>query len=148
MVSAEHKNTSWNTLYYIHIVYDTLIEYANNLLWSIGVIWHALQELLPGSTEAINYLKRQGKKVIYVTNNSILPIQMQLKKFENFGIEVKQVIRQCVRQSAGINLKKLPFLFLESLGTAWDCASSADNLWSLEIDTIWRSYLLSYFRCV
>nr|XP_036222442.1 phosphoglycolate phosphatase 2 isoform X1 [Bactrocera oleae] len=55
-----------------------------------GVIWHALQELLPGSTEAINYLKRQGKKVIYVTNNSILPIQMQLKKFENFGIEVKQ----------------------------------------------------------
>uniref|UniRef100_A0A034VM13 Pyridoxal phosphate phosphatase n=1 Tax=Bactrocera dorsalis TaxID=27457 RepID=A0A034VM13_BACDO len=55
-----------------------------------GVIWQTLHELLPGSPEAIDYLKRQGKEVIYVTNNSIIPIGMQLKKFERFGIEVKK----------------------------------------------------------
>ncbi|XP_039961776.1 phosphoglycolate phosphatase 2-like [Bactrocera tryoni] len=56
-----------------------------------GVIWHSLRgDLLPGTSEAIDYLKRQGKEVIYVTNNSITPIDTQLKKFERFGIEVKK----------------------------------------------------------
>ncbi|XP_050329647.1 uncharacterized protein LOC126759090 isoform X3 [Bactrocera neohumeralis] len=56
-----------------------------------GVIWHSLRgDLLPGTSEAIDYLKRQGKEVIYVTNNSVTPIDMQLKKFERFGIEVKK----------------------------------------------------------
>ncbi|XP_049310800.1 uncharacterized protein LOC125778219 [Bactrocera dorsalis] len=55
-----------------------------------GVIWQTLHELLPGSPEAIDYLKRQGKEVIYVTNNSLSPIDMQLKKFERLGIEVKK----------------------------------------------------------
>lgn len=96
MVSQEHKSpffkTPWNTLHYIHILYETIIEYVNNLLWSIGVIWQTLNDTLPGSPEAIDYLKRQGKEVIYVTNNSIIPIEMQLKKFEKSGIEVKKVI--------------------------------------------------------
>ncbi|XP_011212664.3 uncharacterized protein LOC105232612 [Bactrocera dorsalis] len=54
------------------------------------VIWQTHHGLLPGSPEAIDYLKRQGKEVIYVTNNSLSPIDMLLKKFERFGIEVKK----------------------------------------------------------
>ncbi|XP_011185162.1 uncharacterized protein LOC105213793 isoform X2 [Zeugodacus cucurbitae] len=55
-----------------------------------GVIWQSIYDALPGSMEAIDYLKRQGKEVTYVTNNSIIPIEMQLKKFQKCGLEVQK----------------------------------------------------------
>ncbi|XP_067639552.1 uncharacterized protein [Eurosta solidaginis] len=55
-----------------------------------GVIWQTIYEALPGVTEAIDYLKREGKQVTFVTNNSIVSIDKQLSKFRKCGLEVKK----------------------------------------------------------
>ncbi|XP_017473506.1 PREDICTED: 4-nitrophenylphosphatase isoform X1 [Rhagoletis zephyria] len=74
-----------------------------------GVIWESLREELPGAPEAIVYLKRQGKQVIYVTNNSIIPIEVQLRKFANCGIEVEKCDIVHPAQTICDHLKSIQF---------------------------------------
>ncbi|XP_012161137.1 phosphoglycolate phosphatase 2 isoform X2 [Ceratitis capitata] len=74
-----------------------------------GVIFQSLHDVLPGSTEAIDYLKRQGKEVIYVTNNSIIPIEAQLKKFQKCGLEVKKHEIVHPAQTISDHLKSIQF---------------------------------------
>lgn len=57
----------------------------------LGVIWHNLLTVIPGASDAINYLRSIGKRVIFVTNNSIISTEDQLRKFANCNIHVDEV---------------------------------------------------------
>lgn len=56
-----------------------------------GVIWSAMPPgPIAGVSEGIKFLESQGKKVVYVTNNSIRPIKEQVDRFHEYGISVKE----------------------------------------------------------
>lgn len=56
-----------------------------------GVIWNAMPSgAIAGVSEGIQFLESKGKKVIFVTNNSIRPIQEQIERFRENGISVKE----------------------------------------------------------
>ncbi|XP_073835489.1 uncharacterized protein isoform X2 [Musca autumnalis] len=55
-----------------------------------GVIWHNLYEIIPGASDAIQYLRENGKKVVFLTNNSISSTKDQLKKFSESNIHVEE----------------------------------------------------------
>lgn len=52
-----------------------------------GVLWHG-SELLPHARETIELLKRQGKQLIFVTNNSTKSRATYRNKFEKLGFQV------------------------------------------------------------
>ncbi|XP_054730180.1 chronophin [Anastrepha obliqua] len=74
-----------------------------------GVIWESLHDVLPGAPEAIDYLKQQGKQVIFVTNNSIIPIEVQLRKFQKCGLDVKKCDIVHPAQTICDHLKSIQF---------------------------------------
>lgn len=49
-----------------------------------GVLWDG-NSALPGSAETINALRKKGKKILYVTNNSTKTKEDYIKKCENLG---------------------------------------------------------------
>uniref|UniRef100_A0A1I8NF95 Haloacid dehalogenase-like hydrolase n=1 Tax=Musca domestica TaxID=7370 RepID=A0A1I8NF95_MUSDO len=55
-----------------------------------GVIWHNLYDIIPGASDAIQYLRGNGKKVVFVTNNSISSTKDQLRKFSTSNIPVEE----------------------------------------------------------
>lgn len=55
-----------------------------------GVIWNAMPPgLIAGVPAGIKFLESKGKKVIFVTNNSIRPIREQIERFHEYGMPVK-----------------------------------------------------------
>ncbi|KAL5275986.1 hypothetical protein ACFFRR_001671 [Megaselia abdita] len=56
-----------------------------------GVIWDIMPPgPIPGVSEGIEFLQSKGKKVVYVTNNSLRPIKENIKRFHEYGIPVKE----------------------------------------------------------
>ncbi|XP_075155710.1 chronophin [Haematobia irritans] len=55
-----------------------------------GVIWENLFNPIPGASNAIQYLRDKGKRVIFVTNNSISSTNDQLRKFSDCNIHVEE----------------------------------------------------------
>jgi len=63
-----------------------LYKDVDNFLFDCdGVIWH-WPNPIPGSVEFINTLKKMGKKVFFITNNSTKTRQMCLDKFAHLGV--------------------------------------------------------------
>jgi ribonucleotide monophosphatase NagD (HAD superfamily) len=56
-----------------------------------GVIWNG-DSLIEGAAQTIEYLKRLGKRVLFVSNNSSKSRRMYLDKFQKLGIECTVVI--------------------------------------------------------
>ncbi|XP_017109157.2 uncharacterized protein [Drosophila bipectinata] len=50
-----------------------------------GVVWYPLQDFIPGSGKALANLERFGKKVTFVTNNSIISVKDHIEKFTKQG---------------------------------------------------------------
>lgn len=49
-----------------------------------------MQEAIPGSGEAINYLLQKGKTITFVTNNTISSVDEQLHKLHKMQIDSKK----------------------------------------------------------
>ena len=54
-----------------------------------GVIWQG-DTLLPGARESIALLREQGKRLVFVTNNSNKSRKQYVYKFEQLGIAVEK----------------------------------------------------------
>lgn len=48
-------------------------------------MWYPLREFIPRSAEALTNLERHGKKVTFVTNNSIISVKDHIEKFSKQG---------------------------------------------------------------
>lgn len=56
-----------------------------------GVIWNAMPPgPIAGVSDGIKFFESHGKKVVYVTNNSIRPIKEQIDRFHEYGISVRE----------------------------------------------------------
>uniref|UniRef100_A0A1B0FGI0 4-nitrophenylphosphatase n=1 Tax=Glossina morsitans morsitans TaxID=37546 RepID=A0A1B0FGI0_GLOMM len=55
-----------------------------------GVIWQNLHDALPGVAGAVNHLIELGKKIVFVTNNSLIPSELQLEKFSKININIEK----------------------------------------------------------
>ncbi|KAL4450044.1 hypothetical protein ABPG77_010713 [Micractinium sp. CCAP 211/92] len=51
-----------------------------------GVLWRGM-ELLPGTVEALQCLRRRGLRLLFLTNNSSKSRRQYLRKFESLGIQ-------------------------------------------------------------
>ncbi|KAJ1922989.1 hypothetical protein IWQ60_006163 [Tieghemiomyces parasiticus] len=60
-------------------------QFDTFLLDCDGVLWHG-SELIDGVPETLDYLRKQGKRIIFVTNNSTKSRRAYTKKFEKMGI--------------------------------------------------------------
>ncbi|KAJ6790349.1 hypothetical protein PWT90_10336 [Aphanocladium album] len=63
-----------------------LSRYDTFLVDCDGVIWSG-DKLLPGAVDAVQFLRKQRKRVIFVTNNSTASRASVCQRFEKFGIE-------------------------------------------------------------
>eukprot|EP00276_Gloeochaete_wittrockiana_P008555 CAMPEP_0184644928 /NCGR_PEP_ID=MMETSP0308-20130426/1522_1 /TAXON_ID=38269 /ORGANISM="Gloeochaete witrockiana, Strain SAG 46.84" /LENGTH=380 /DNA_ID=CAMNT_0027073671 /DNA_START=31 /DNA_END=1173 /DNA_ORIENTATION=+ len=54
-----------------------------------GVVWRG-DEVVPGASETIDYLRKRGKRLIFVTNNSTKSRVQYLQKFLDLGIKVNE----------------------------------------------------------
>ncbi|KAI9291124.1 putative 4-nitrophenylphosphatase [Neoconidiobolus thromboides FSU 785] len=68
---------------------EFLNSFDNFILDCDGVLWLG-KEVIPGIPETIHYLRELGKKLYFITNNSTKSREQYIKKFLNFGIEVKK----------------------------------------------------------
>uniref|UniRef100_A0A1A9W8Z9 4-nitrophenylphosphatase n=1 Tax=Glossina brevipalpis TaxID=37001 RepID=A0A1A9W8Z9_9MUSC len=59
-----------------------------------GVIWQNLHDAIPGSADAVNHLIKLGKEIAFVTNNSIVPSEIQLEKFSKININIEKILKQ------------------------------------------------------
>ncbi|XP_046802398.1 4-nitrophenylphosphatase isoform X1 [Lucilia cuprina] len=55
-----------------------------------SVIWQNFYDEIPGSSDAVKYLRNIGKHVAFVTNNSIISTKDQLSKFASCGLEIEE----------------------------------------------------------
>ena len=59
-----------------------------------GVVWMVAGTLIPNTGEAINLLKKAGKDIKFVSNNSVRSNEEYLRKFKAIGAEnIKNVCR-------------------------------------------------------
>lgn len=61
-----------------------LDAYKNFILDCDGVLWHSASAIA-GSVEAVARMKKEGKRVVFVTNNSTKSRQAYLDKFNSLG---------------------------------------------------------------
>lgn len=54
-----------------------------------GTIWN-WNSLLPGAKELVDLLKKQGKQVLFITNNTMVKRRQLVEKLNNFGIDCKE----------------------------------------------------------
>ncbi|KAK9898702.1 2-phosphoglycolate phosphatase [Cystobasidium minutum MCA 4210] len=67
---------------------EELVESYDNWLFDCdGVIWHDM-ELIAGVFEVLQYLRKKGKKLIFVTNNATKSREAFKAKFDKLGVEV------------------------------------------------------------
>ncbi|KAM7347545.1 uncharacterized protein ACRADG_007115 [Cochliomyia hominivorax] len=55
-----------------------------------GVIWQNFYDEIPGSSDAIKYLRNIGKQIAFITNNSIISTKDQLIKFASCGLDIDE----------------------------------------------------------
>ncbi|XP_041085843.1 glycerol-3-phosphate phosphatase-like [Polyodon spathula] len=66
-----------------------LLNSVDNFLFDCdGVIWRG-DEAIPGAPEVINLLKKNGKRVFFVTNNSTKTREMYAEKMAKLGFQAK-----------------------------------------------------------
>eukprot|EP00053_Salpingoeca_punica_P011567 m.103019 g.103019 ORF g.103019 m.103019 type:complete len:299 (-) comp15707_c2_seq1:273-1169(-) len=53
-----------------------------------GVLWHG-EQIVPGAAAAITHLRKQGKQLFFVTNNSTRSRRSYLEKFVKLGIDAR-----------------------------------------------------------
>ncbi|CCH41830.1 Phosphoglycolate phosphatase [Wickerhamomyces ciferrii] len=70
-------------------VHELLNNYDTFVFDCDGVIWLG-DHKIPGAVESIELLKKLGKQVIFVTNNSTKSRQAYTKKFEKFGLNISK----------------------------------------------------------
>ena len=56
----------------------------------VGVIWKG-DKLIDGVSETLDWLRSKGKKLVFVTNNSLKSRTQYAKKFHSLGISVAEV---------------------------------------------------------
>ncbi|KAG0202251.1 hypothetical protein BGX33_009807 [Mortierella sp. NVP41] len=70
--------------------YKTFLDkYDTFLLDCDGVLWHG-SHVLEGILDTVNFLRKNGKKLVFVTNNSTLSRKNYVKKFEKLGIQASE----------------------------------------------------------
>ncbi|KAF9912542.1 hypothetical protein BX616_010302 [Lobosporangium transversale] len=70
--------------------YKTFLDNFDTFLLDCdGVIWHGSQ-VLDSVLDTINFLRKHGKKLVFVTNNSTLSRTNYVKKFQKLGIEASE----------------------------------------------------------
>ncbi|KAF9289244.1 hypothetical protein BGZ68_009729 [Mortierella alpina] len=70
--------------------YKTFLDqYDTFLLDCDGVLWHG-SHVLEGILDTVNFLRKNGKKLVFVTNNSTLSRANYVKKFERLGIQASE----------------------------------------------------------
>ncbi|XP_023164836.1 4-nitrophenylphosphatase isoform X2 [Drosophila hydei] len=86
-----------------------------------GVVWYTLRDFIPGSAQALAELQRRGKRLTFVTNNSISSVAEHLHKFaQQAQLHVLKVGRPLMCVSWFVSHYCWP------AGT--DCASGAGHL--------------------
>lgn len=58
-----------------------------------GVIWEG-DNVIGKAKEALQYLREEGKRIFFVTNNATKSRMANKEKFDKLGIECKEVSRQ------------------------------------------------------
>lgn len=71
---------------------EILNRYDTWLFDCDGVIWSG-DDKIAGAGEAVDLLRRQGKRVLFVTNNASRSRKMLKKKFDRLGISASEVRR-------------------------------------------------------
>ena len=67
-----------------------LLDSVDTVLFDCdGVIWRG-EQAVPGAAEVINLLKEQGKRVVFVTNNSGKTRRMYADKMSKLGFDVRE----------------------------------------------------------
>ncbi|KAG0054541.1 hypothetical protein BGZ83_011041 [Gryganskiella cystojenkinii] len=66
-----------------------LDQYDTFLLDCDGVLWHG-SHVLEGILETVHFLRKNGKKLVFVTNNSTLSRTNYVQKFQKLGIEAEE----------------------------------------------------------
>ncbi|KAF9114657.1 hypothetical protein BGX27_010234 [Mortierella sp. AM989] len=70
--------------------YKTFLDkYDTFLLDCDGVLWHS-STVIDGVLDTINFLRKNGKRLVFVTNNSTLSRPNYVKKFERLGIQATE----------------------------------------------------------
>lgn len=83
-----------------------LDQYEDFLFDCDGVLWQG-NHLLPHVPETLQLLRDNGKRLIFVTNNSTKSRQQYTKKFEKFGIHVSKEEIFGSAYSAAVYLQKV-----------------------------------------
>lgn len=83
-----------------------LDQYEDFLFDCDGVLWQG-NHLLPHVPETLQLLRDNGKRLIFVTNNSTKSRQAYTKKFEKFGIKVSKEEIFGSAYSAAVYLQKV-----------------------------------------
>lgn len=86
-------------------VHEFLARYDNFLFDCDGVIWLD-EKLVPGVKKTIEFLKGQGKRIAFVTNNSSKSRHTYLDKFARLGIDVSKDIIYPTCYAAAAYLKE------------------------------------------
>lgn len=74
--------------------YQKLWDSVDTLLLDCdGVIYHG-PVVVPGVTKVLQLARKQGKQIIFVTNNGTKSRRMYKKTFEKLGIEAHEVSKQ------------------------------------------------------
>lgn len=88
---------------------SNIINKIDNFLFDCdGVLWNA-GEAIPGSMETISALKKMGKKIFYVTNNSGKSRKQYAKKCEDLGFPATEDDVVCTAHTAALYLKNIDF---------------------------------------
>ncbi len=54
-----------------------------------GTLWN-MEKIFPGVIETIEKLRKEGKQVLFVTNNTFFSRKTLIRKFKGFGLEIKE----------------------------------------------------------
>ncbi|KAF9391606.1 hypothetical protein CPB97_006110 [Podila verticillata] len=70
--------------------YKTFIDQFDTFLLDCdGVLWHGSQ-VLEGILDTVDFLRKNGKRLVFVTNNSTLSRANYVKKFKRLGIQATE----------------------------------------------------------
>ncbi|KAG0039186.1 hypothetical protein BGZ82_009337 [Podila clonocystis] len=70
--------------------YKTFVDKFDTFLLDCdGVLWHG-SHVLDGILDTIDFLRKNGKRLVFVTNNSTLSRANYVKKFERLGIQASE----------------------------------------------------------
>jgi len=72
-----------------------------------GTVWN-WKELLPGVKDLISLLRKEGKQVLFITNNTMLKRKQLVEKLNDFGIECgeKELLSSAIVAAEYLKLKK------------------------------------------